>query len=381
MMPLYNEIDPFAVEWLRRLMAAGELPQGFVDPRSIRELQDAPATSHFFAGIGGWPLALKQAGWPDSAPVWTGSCPCQPFSAAGKGKGFDDERHLWPEFFRLIAKCRPPIVFGEQVAGAAGYRWLDLVQADLAGEGYTCGAADLAAASVGSPQIRQRLYWVACADEFLGRQGGSLRSGGNHRGDAQPRPGPGGGIGLGGMAAAQCEGLQGSKERDAARQAFPGAGASGLEGRVVGTYGSIGHQGSQIGSWRNHRGSPKSRPGLGGAGEPVGLGHPGSLGTRGHTGTVLGPEGKSSDERFGIRRLPHGAIPPGATGSGFWREVDWLYCRDEKIRPVELGTLPLVDEFSGDLGRNRTGCLKGYGNAIVPELAAVFVRAVLEVLK
>ena len=48
---------------------------------------------HFFAGIGIWSYALRLAGWPDDRQVWTGSCPCQPFSAAGKGEAFNDERH------------------------------------------------------------------------------------------------------------------------------------------------------------------------------------------------------------------------------------------------------------------------------------------------
>ena len=51
-------------------------------------------------------LALRLAGWPDDRPVWTGSCPCQPFSAAGEGKAADDERHLWPDWFPLIAERR-----------------------------------------------------------------------------------------------------------------------------------------------------------------------------------------------------------------------------------------------------------------------------------
>jgi hypothetical protein len=63
-----------------------------------------------------------QAGWPDDEPIWTGSCPCQPFSAAGKGGGFADERHLWPAFHWLIEQCRPELVLGEQVASKDGLR-------------------------------------------------------------------------------------------------------------------------------------------------------------------------------------------------------------------------------------------------------------------
>ena len=120
---------------------------------------------HFFAGIGGWSYALELAGWPADRPVWTGSCPCQPFSAAGKGRGEADERHLWPEMLRLVAECRPPVVFGEQVSGAAGRAWLAGVRRDLEAIGYAVGTADLRAAGVGSPHIRQRLYGVADDNE------------------------------------------------------------------------------------------------------------------------------------------------------------------------------------------------------------------------
>ncbi len=121
MATMYNEIDQFASEWLGNLIMAGELPQGTVNTCSIKELSgaDCGETTHLFAGIGGWPLALRLAGWPDERAVWTGSCPCQPYSAAGKGKGDADERNLWPEMYRLIRECRPAVIFGEQVAGAA----------------------------------------------------------------------------------------------------------------------------------------------------------------------------------------------------------------------------------------------------------------------
>ena len=163
----YNEIDPYAAEWLRNLIVAGHIANGDVDERSIEEVEPYDLAGyvqcHFFAGIGGWSLALRLAGWPDNEPVWTGSVPCQPLSSAGQRQGHADRRHLWPAFFRLIAECRPATVFGEQVASALGREWLAGVRADLEHMGYACGAADLPAACVGAPHIRQRLWWVAHA--------------------------------------------------------------------------------------------------------------------------------------------------------------------------------------------------------------------------
>lgn len=161
----YNEIDPFAADWIRSLMKAGLIMDGVVDDRSITEVKpedlDGFTQVHFFAGIAGWSYALELAAWPTDKPVWTGSCPCQPFSNAGRRKGTEDERHLWPEFARLIKACKPPTVFGEQVASKAGRTWFDGVSADLEALDYSTGAADLCSASVNAPHIRQRLYWVA----------------------------------------------------------------------------------------------------------------------------------------------------------------------------------------------------------------------------
>lgn len=161
----YNEIDEYAAQWLRNLIAAGHIAPGDVDTRSIEDVHPddlRPYTQcHFFAGIGVWSLALRRAGWPDDRPVWTGSCPCQPFSAAGKGAGFDDERHLWPAFYWLIGECRPPVVIGEQVASKDADAWIDLVSVDLEALGYAVGAVAFPSAGVGAPHIRDRTYWVA----------------------------------------------------------------------------------------------------------------------------------------------------------------------------------------------------------------------------
>lgn len=161
----YNELDKFAAAWLRELIKAGHIAPGDVDERSIEDVTADDVRgytqAHFFAGIGGWSYALRLAGWPDDRPVWTGSCPCQPFSSAGKGDGADDSRHLWPTWFHLIAECKPYAVFGEQVSSVDGLAWFDLVSSDLERAGYAVGALDTCAAGVGEFQIRQRLYFVA----------------------------------------------------------------------------------------------------------------------------------------------------------------------------------------------------------------------------
>lgn len=163
----YNEIDPYAAEWLENLIREKEIADGEVDTRDVREVKADELKGfdqhHFFAGIGGWSRALRFARWDDSRPVWTGSCPCQPFSTAGKRKGTNDDRHLWPAWFDLIRELRPPVVFGEQVAAAIRHGWLDTIYDELEAEGYACGAAVLPACGVGAPHLRQRLWFVADA--------------------------------------------------------------------------------------------------------------------------------------------------------------------------------------------------------------------------
>ena len=210
----YNEIEPYAAQWLRNLIKAGHIADGEVDTRSIVDVSPDDlrgfTQAHFFAGIGGWSHALRLAGWPDDRPIWTGSCPCQPFSVAGKGAGTDDPRHLWPHFHRLITAVRPPVVMGEQVAGAAGYGWLDGVRADLEAEGYASRGVDIPACAVDAPHIRSRLYWIASDVGDANNAGleGQLRhgDGGSRReGEAGPVAAAGGGN----VADAECRGREG----------------------------------------------------------------------------------------------------------------------------------------------------------------------------
>ena len=171
----YNEIDPYAADWLRRLIATKVIPAGDVDERSITDVRPDDLRGyrqcHFFAGIGGWPLALRLAGWGDEWRVWTGSVPCQPYSVASVGhggaEGQSDDRHLWPTFSALIREHRPPAIFGEQVASAVKWGWWDEVALDLESQGYAAVSAILRADAYGAAHERKRLYWVAHA----GREG------------------------------------------------------------------------------------------------------------------------------------------------------------------------------------------------------------------
>ncbi|AUN61076.1 DNA cytosine methyltransferase [Klebsiella pneumoniae] len=349
----YNEIDPFAAQWLRNLIAAGHIAPGEVDERSIEDVTPDDLRGftqcHFFAGIGVWSHSLRLAGWPDDRPVWTGSCPCQPFSAAGKGDGFADERHLWPHFFHLISERRPQHVFGEQVAAGNANVWFDLVQADLEGMGYAFGLVPFTSAGIGAPHIRERAYWVANAGS--GRYDRRTAAAGQ---ETRAGAGIAIGVGIGGLGNANVARLEGLSGND---------GAAGRE-RATGPAAASGfHDGLAYTDNEQHSIAVS------------GCGH-----EHASTGREQDPAASA-----GLR----GDYRPLEV-NGFWRDADWLLCRDGKWRPVEPGTFPLVDGASARMGRvepgvarvassNRVGRLKGYGNAINAQAAAAFIRAYMGV--
>ena len=352
----YSEFDPKAAAWLRELIKRGLIADGEVDERDLWDVtpDDIRAFTqvHFCAGIGVWSYALRNAGWPDDRPVWTASFPCQPFSAAGKGKGFADERHLWPAGHFLIEECRPPVVFGEQVASKDGLDWLDLVQADLEGSGYACGAVDLCAAGLGAPHIRQRLYWTAerLADADDARPQGRGQPGRERSGE---RPSGQSGV-AGGLEHAASDGRIERRAEPSGRGAAGGRGNGGLADS----------DGRNPGAERQQRGGEqRQQPQDGGATERVADAsdqrHERSGAARGRGN---GPADDSALDR------------PSPT-NGLWRDADWLFCRDGKFRPVEPGTFPLVDGAPARVGR-----LRGYGNAIVAPVAQAFIEACLDAL-
>lgn len=181
---VYNEIEAYPAQWLRNLCDANAIYPGEVIEKDIRQVKPEDVRdaqqAHFFAGIGVWPYALRLAQWPEHVHTWTGSCPCQPFSGAGKRKGVEDSRHLWPEWLRLIQQCRPSVLFGEQVASPDGRTWLGNVQADVEALGYRFAGADLCAASVGAPHKRPRLFFCAVGDSYRERLEGWASERKNH---------------------------------------------------------------------------------------------------------------------------------------------------------------------------------------------------------
>ncbi len=328
MVAYYNEIDNYAADWLENLIAAGHIAPGVVDRRSIVDVRGDDLKDytqcHFFAGIAGWSLALRLAGWLDDKPVWTGSCPCQPFSAAGKRKGTADARHLWPEFARLIDECGPPVVFGEQVASKDGRSWLAGVRTDLEALGYAVGAADLCSAGIGAPHIRQRLWWVADAGAS-GRRALQRSTGEDGRAALEPD-----GFGNAGGVA--------------------NAGTNGCDQQC-------GERGVERGA-RERRDQPDDGGAAGGVAD---------AGSQRRDGqhALLRPE-EGGRHEADLHEV-------AGSSASFWDAADLLPCTDGKARRVEPGTFPLAHGVPARVGR-----LRAYGNAINPWLAAEFIAACKE---
>lgn len=409
----YNEFEPYAADWLRNLIKKGLIADGEVDTRSVVDVRADDLRGftqcHFFAGLGGWSYACRLAGWPDTRPIWTGSCPCQPFSVAGRGEGQADERHLWPEWFRLIRECRPDTILGEQVAAAIGKDWLDGVCVDLEGEGYACGPVVLPACAVDAPHRRDRLWFVAMADATC-----VLRNGAGNA-----RPGWRNEHSDGGVASPLAHSHQpfaseGREQRSGELGGTGGDPQSGDVGHAIGAglegqprHGDDGREPGWLdaqshGSTAEAGCSPvEHSPRIGwgeGRSEPE---------FRGGRPAVAGASLSGSDvadaigsERHGRTDQPErgseGRAVVGRIGAGAWHNAGWIIGSDGKARRVESGIRLLAHGVSGrvDVRRaagqggseaqeevhwyNRVGALRGLGNAIVPQVAAELIRAVMD---
>ena len=431
----FNDVDGYAASWTRNLIKAGELAPGVVDERSIRDLKPADVAGyrqfHAFSGIGVWSRALRDAGWPDDFNVWSGSCPCVPFSSAGRKRGFSDEQHLWPEWFRLIESCRPSIVVGEQVSSKDGLVWLDALRADLEKADYACQAFDLPACGFGAPHRRARLYFVAYARE----RGREILSAPWLHARRQSGHDALGCLAADGRDASSVFDADGERrERHASSHSAPGNGRSSDGGRVDAA-GSLSDAERVVRNegWKPRPyGWPEVEPdrhsevdGARGDGDgPVELGDssversgwdagevPRAEGdgegewveardladeplassaddraVSGEVGMVRGAAGVAGDGfRPGDRIRIDGNPSWGGAVGGFWAvDVEWIYCRPEpghkdgRWRPIGPGIKPLAFRTSTDLGRTRAKRLRCFGNAIVLPQATAFVGAVID---
>ena len=324
----YNDSDPNACDWVRRLIRKGLIADGEVDQRDMREVQPEDLQGfdlvHLCSGIAGWDLAMQWSGEEFDEPAWTVSCPCPPFSAAGKRltcpecKGphlvwcprrtgyaicagcehswLADSRHIWPEVWRLVAGSRPGYVFGEQVASAAGLDWIAAVQASLDILRYDSWAEDRAASSVAAPHKRQRYWWIAFLEDGLADAGrtDSRQDGGR----SEEAPAPGSGENL-------------------------------------------------------HR--------------------------RYRQGRLADADGRDAEaegiQRGGQQRLASQDAGIVARFEG-WDQVEWLECGDGITRPVKPGVPPLAHGIPKRLVQ-----LGGYGNAIVPQVASEFIKDSMEIIR
>ncbi|HHI5586894.1 TPA: DNA cytosine methyltransferase, partial [Klebsiella pneumoniae] len=266
---------------------------------------------------------------------------------------------------------RPQHVFGEQVAAGNANVWFDLVQADLEGLGYAFGLVPFTSAGIGAPHIRERAYWVANADSVISDRRGNVRATGRdeysdgddvvwladagreHKGSARNKERAGESCragedgGLGNSNVTRLEGFGGNDGAAGRERATGPAAAPGVHDGLANATGQLHHQ---CNDGTNERGR----------------------------------QGNTEQNRMG------GEPVRALEVNGFWRDADWLFCRDGKWRPVEPGTFPLVDGAATRMGRvepgvarvassNRVGRLKGYGNAINAQAAAAFIRAYMGV--
>ena len=300
-----------------------------------------------FAGIGGLDLGLERAGWqcvgqveidPFATAVlakhwpnvrrWSdvreitagdvmgsvgrpdaivGGFPCQPWSVAGKQRGADDPRHLWPEYYRLVCDLRPRWVVGENVPGLLS-TGADAVLADLEAAGYTCWPIVLGANDVGAPHRRRRVFFVArLADAY---SMGTAREFGN--------------------VASQ---TRGSQSQSPKREWI---------------WGAVGHGRADVADAVRAR----SQAGLS-ASPPRGP-------------WVAGPP----DDRGTGRRGVGADAWPARPGEP---QHPW-----EEPRAVEPAMGGAADGVPRRLAGWRTGALKGLGNAVVPQVAEVIGRAIME---
>ena len=436
-MNFYNEWDAYSAHWLKNLIKEGHIPKGVVDERDIKDIEPDELIRyrqcHFFAGIAGWSYALELANWGDRE-VWTGSCPCQPFSHAGKGTGASDERNLWGVWLSLIKVAKPNTIFGEQVASAVGkkYQWLDAVSNDLENEGYRIGAGILPACSVQAPHIRQRLWFVAdthdnrrnesfskiSGEESKWNDGDSLVTTDRHiadpkhngrnrpRSDTSLEESNESEIGIpvgddiacanaNDVADSSNDGRYEGRSNKESRRTQPSCKEGRLfESEGISSYTTDRHMADSQNHGRRRRSTNverkrsenlknesefdlRSESSRQGKVSGNNMADTNEQGLQGGLQERSVSERQISDKRIGLSgdeqffRDESGRF--NKTRGKHWEGIVWVYCKDKKTRPIKPGVQPLAYGVSA-----RVGKLRSIGNAIVPQVAAEIIKAYME---
>ncbi len=214
-------------------ISSDDLPEvccnGLLDSGWARDQTSEASTNclrhlDLFSGIGGFALAARMVGgietvafcerekyaqrvlkkhWPDvpicddihkmkgneygTINLITGGFPCQPYSVAGKRRGNEDDRALWPQMLRVIQEAGPAWIIGENVPGIITMA-LDGVLADLENEGYDCETLAIPACGVGASHRRERI-WIVGHSALRGWDGASAQRSAEHRGQREIKAG------------------------------------------------------------------------------------------------------------------------------------------------------------------------------------------------
>lgn len=388
-----------------------------------------------FSGIGGWALAAKWMGWNTLAfvekekfchkvlnknfpgvpihddiftfsgkpfhgrvDVLTGSTPCQPFSQAGKRKGSNDERHLFPEFLRVVAEVEPRWIIIENVYGLLSIESGQVFEdyhASLENEGYSVQTVCIPSSALNAPHRRDRLWMVAHSNTDNTRIGTSTsrpdakRQLGVERQQSQ--------LELGRHATAHA--LDGEHRANGRPQSETDSvqgvsGAKGLSGRIGGTDGDVAdtdtggcigrQEQSEIREWQSDQGRGNDKPfselAVNNGSNAVGVPRNSNI-----DGLPIGGHESEHEKIFSKNRASDADLIRHAEGSGQQGSVDGS--REAQYGRTGTGLLGFDNDWVSvaarfcrvdDVVPNRVDRLKSLGNAIVPSIAYELLNAIAE---
>lgn len=306
----YVEREAFAAAILRARMQDGSL-------------DDAP----IWSDLG----TFDARAWRGAVDLVTGGYPCQPFSVAGKRRGEDDERHLWPQVRRIIDESGSPLVFLENVPGHLHLGFADVL-ADLAALGFDAEWGLFTAREVGAPHKRERLFVLAYRERARWAPGVRLDIDAGRESATR------------GAGVADAEGCDGGLQLLEGRSRVAGSQPRGCGEDVADTRRAERRPPTRRGCDDNRNDAEREE----------------ATGRPGERGAVLGDTDRDGLRLESVTERGCGSapFPPGPSDRAGWER--WI---------AAGGPLPAVRRDADGL-RNRLDRLRALGNAVVPQVAA-----------